>query len=164
MLITEAAPLTPAEVVILREAMRDVDLSVSNETHKTRRATVNRLARRGLVKLFAGASAGWEPDMWAATPTAAGKASLWLALGGHICGATWSSLGVCTGCGAKRELDYDAFEEYIANTTEEERTFLTSRGRLYCDEHGFARQEHWTTAKTCPLSGSPYHDRGYFRL
>lgn len=162
-----AVPVSTAELSLLTDAARGEDWSVSNESHPTRRRTARVLARKGLFTLLEGASTGWEPDMWAAALTCPGWNTIWRANGErHVpgCGSDWLPDGSCSGCGIVRRLDAEAFDEYLEATTSVERAFLSQRTRLWCDEHGFARDAQWTTTKTCGQAGSPYHERNFFRV
>jgi hypothetical protein len=158
--------VTVAELRILADAAADPVQCVSDMTHKTRLRTVRVLARNGLLLLLQGAEAGWDADMWAAPLTCPGWNALWRAHGDrHVdgCGGLFTAAGFCDGCGALRRLDAAAFDAYLVEADNEERAFLTNRAQLWCDEHGFARQEQWTTDKTCRLPGSPYHEAGFIR-
>lgn len=159
--------LTPSEAALLAGAAAERESSVSDLSHPTRRRTARGLASKGAVILQEGETAGWEPQMWVATITCVGWNALWEHHGGRHepgCGGRWLPTGVCERCGAKRRLDAAAFDTYLLSADHEERAFLTSRTRLWCDEHGFARASEWTTDKTCRLAGSPYHERAFIRV
>lgn len=159
--------VTPAEKTLLHDAAMSPDESVSDQTHPHARRAANSLARKRLVRLQVGAEAGWEKDMWVATLTAPGWNALWRANGDRHepgCGGEWLPEGFCGGCGAHRVLDVVAFDTYVEHADADERAFLTGHGRLWCDEHGFARQAQWSTDKTCRQPGSPYHERSFHRV
>lgn len=159
---------TPAELRLLTAAAGEHTYAVSDYDHPRSRRTADQLANKGLVILDAGRAAGWEPGMWQATLTVNGWNTLWRANGDrHVpgCGGQWLPTGVCEGCRARRRLDEPAFETYIEHASPSERTFLTARASLYCDEHGYARQDEWSTDKTCRRQdGSPRHQRSFIRL
>ena len=160
--------VTPAELAMLMFAAENPALSVSDDDHPRGRRTANQLARKGLIHLSAGRAAGWDPGMWMGTLTVNGWNAMWRANGDRHtpgCGGAWQKDGLCDGCGERRRLDEDAFEEYIEATDSEERAFLTSHGRLFCDEHGYARQRDWTTDKTCRgPNASPTHSTIFTRV
>lgn len=160
--------VTAAELALLVDAAADPAFSVSDYDHPRSRRTAGQLARKGLVFLVAGAEAGWERSMWQATLTVNGWNAMWRAHGDRHsdgCGGAWQKDGTCDGCSALRRLDEDAFEDYIEATTEEERKYLQGHSRLFCDEHGYARQRHWTTDKTCRQGQqSPRHEAPFTRL
>lgn len=160
--------VTPAELQLLMDAATDPALSVSDDDHPRSRRTAGQLARKGLVTLSAGASAGWGPGMWMATLTVNGWNAMWRKNGNRHepgCGGSWQKDGTCVGCGERRRLDENAFEDYIEATTDEERAYLTGHSRLFCDEHGYARQRDWTTDKICRgANPSPTHSPIFIRL
>lgn len=163
-----AQDVTKAELALLMDAAADDNYSVSDYDHPRGRRTAGQLARKGLVVLTAGRAAGWEPNMWQATLTVNGWNAMWRANGDrHIvgCGGTWQKDGTCDGCGELRRLDDPAFDDYIDATTPDERAFLTGHTKLWCDEHGYAREREWSTDKTCRRSdGSSRHERPFVRL
>lgn len=160
--------VTPAELTLLMHAAAEPTFSISDYDHPRSRRTANRLAAKGLVTLAAGAAAGWEPGMWMATLTVNGWNAMWRANGDRHtpgCGGQWQKDGTCDGCSEKRRLDEPAFEEYLEATDDEERVFLSNRSRLWCDEHGYARESEWTTDKTCRRTdASPAHQLPFVRL
>lgn len=160
--------VTAAELALLTDAATEGSYSVSDYDHPKSRRTANQLAAKGLVTLSAGREAGWEPGMWMATLTVNGWNAMWRANGDrHLpgCGGNWRKDGTCDGCSEKRRLDETAFEDYLETTDEDEAKFLSTHSRLWCDEHGYARQSEWTTDKTCRRTdSSPSHQRPFIRL
>ena len=160
--------VTAAELDLLMFAANDDNFSVSDYDHPRSRRTAGQLARKGLVTLSAGRAAGWEPDMWQAILTVNGWNAMWRANDNrHIvgCGGTWQKDGTCDGCSELRRLDEPAFAEYLDATDADERAFLTNHTKLWCDEHGFARQSEWTTDKVCRRKdGSSIHQGPFTRL
>ena len=75
----------------------------------------------------------------------------------------WSSGGICTGCGALRRLDEQAWDSRLETLTEAA-SAAELRTCLWCPEHGYMRATQITTTKVCRLPGSTFHDGGLDRL
>ncbi|SDH42526.1 hypothetical protein [Microbacterium sp. 77mftsu3.1] len=154
--------VTPGELELLTYAAFSPDEAVADDTHSHAVRAARSLARKGLVKLLAGAAAGWEPGVWMATLTCPGWNALWRANGDKHepgCGMSWLPEGICGGCGAERPLDAAAWDAYALTLPDAERARAATGSKLWCDEHGYIRPENWTTDKTCRQAGSPRHER-----
>lgn len=163
---------TLAEAELLRAMILDRGTVYSGESGAASkdRVLASELALMGhnnLVTFVDAAGGGWDKGMWGATITCVGSNAAYRFFGTperhvHVstrCDGSWNLDGTCTGCSELRELDADAWDVYVSVTSDD-----LPRARLYCVEHGFMRERHVKTTKTCPLVGTENHDVGLMRM
>ena len=168
--------LTRDDLVVLTNMLVDDDESgrgmvYSSPGHRNpTQRHLRALDGMGLVEFIGWRAGGWDRGMWAARLTVLGKNVAYRGLAGtgpdtHVgCGGAWLPSGGCTGCRNERDLDREAYEDWLDALDPQARRREQHGPRLFCIEHGFLRQKHVRTDKTCGQPGTPLHDGGLLRL
>lgn len=160
--------VSPTDAEVLWAAAASPDLGLYGDSRAAPRDRVKRLAGLGLFAWMDWRRCNWQAGMWGATLTCLGFNTLWEQAGDRHepgCGNPWGVDGACTGCGALRRLDADAWGGYFDSLVGEDRSMVEGKTRLWCGEHGFLRWEQWQTDKTCRVQpASSEHETNTMRI
>lgn len=134
--------LSRRDLTVVAEAVAQ-DGVLAGDGRRGRYRAVHEMSQRGIfVWMDHENTVGWERGMWASVLTANG----------------WAAYERANEL-LQEHLDLEAFE-----ALSRAQDVHSSGSNLWCVEHGYIPRSKWRTDKTCPFTGTCYHDRGLARV